>query len=168
MLLYLLDKNIARRTIEALHHLPYLSPEERLILQVWRNLQLGQAHLFVPMATINLLQPFAHMLEVRTFMVLVEPLESGRYLKRWARRLREHHFTREDALVLALATYGTNADGNILGVDGLITLDQPLINNFNTHRPRLQRRLSAMTRQLSDPYRRATLPTLLHPKELLG
>ena len=164
---YLLDKNVARRTIEALYHLSNLSLEERLVLQVWRDLQIEQVNLFVPIATINLLQPFTHLIEVRTFLDTVEPMESGRYLKRWARRLREYNFTREDALVLALAIYGTNTASDILGVDGLITFDQPLINNFNTHRPQLQRRLSAMTRQLSTPYCHAILPRLLHPRELL-
>lgn len=167
MPLYLLDKNVTRRTIEALYHLPTLSAEERLVLQLWRQLQTEQARLFVPSATINVLQQFAHLLEVRTFLATVELLDSGRYLKRWARRLRDdHQFSREDALILALATYGTTFAGDILGVDGLITLDQPLINNFHAQRFVLRRRLSAMTRQLTEPYRRATLPRLFHPKEL--
>jgi hypothetical protein len=94
-------------------------------------------------------------------------LESGRYLKRWARRLQEHNFTREDALILALTTYGTTAAGDILGVDGLITLDQPFINNFRMQQAILERRLLAMTRQLAEPYHRATLPVLLHPADLV-
>ncbi len=84
-------------------------------------------------------------------------------MKRWARRLREYGFTREDALALALATYGTDSTGDILGIETLITLDQPLLNNFQTHRAELQSRLTAMTDQLPTPYCHATLPTVQHP-----
>jgi hypothetical protein len=167
MPLYLLDKNISRRTIEALYHLNNLSVEEVVVLKLWHQLQIEQSRLFVPKGTVNTLQRFVHLLEVRVFLATVEPLESGRYLKRWARRLREHSFTPEDALILALATYGTTTTADILGVDGLITLDQPFINNFHTQQAILQKRLSAMTRQLAEPYRNATLPVMLHPEELV-
>jgi hypothetical protein len=165
---YLLDKSVARRIIEALHHLDNLSYEEELVLELWRHLQDEQARLFIPTGVVNILQRFAHLLEVHTFLAAVEPLESGRYLKRWARRLRRYNFTREDALVLALATYGTDMDGDIMGVDWLITLDRPFIQNFETRRAELQIRLRAMTAQLQAPYRHATLPKVLHPEEKVG
>lgn len=167
MPLYLLDKNVARRTIEALYHLDNLSTEEILVLELWHQLQLEQSRLFVPVGAVNILQRMAHLLEVRTFLATVEPLESGRYLKRWSRRLREHGFTREDALILALGTFGTTAVADILGVDSLITLDQPFINNFRLQQATLTRRLLAMTRQLTEPYRRAKLPMIIHPTELV-
>jgi hypothetical protein len=166
MPLYLLDKNISRRAIEALYHLDNLSVGEVLVLRLWRQLQTEQSRLFVPVGTVNILRQFAHLREVRTFLASVIPLESGRYLKRWARRLREHGFTREDALILALCTYGTTTTTDILGVDGLITLDQPLINNFRMQEVIVQKRLSAMTHQLSEPYYRATLPNVIHPEEI--
>src|SRR5688500_2041656 len=99
MPLYLLDKNIARRTIEALYHLDNPSLEELVILNLWRQLQTESSRLFIPASALNILQRFIHLLEVRAFLATVEPLESGRYTKRWARRLREHSFTREDALI---------------------------------------------------------------------
>ena len=163
----LLDKSVARRIIEALYHLDNLSYEEEVVLEQWRQLQAERARLFIPVGAVNILQRFAHMLEIRTFLATVEPLQSGRYLKRWAQRLRQHNFTREDALVLALATYGTDTQGDILGVKTLVTLDQPLIRNFETQQPRLQARLNAMTRQLPPPYRHATLPEVLHPINLI-
>jgi hypothetical protein len=164
---YLLDKSVARRIVEALHHLDRLSYEEELVLELWRQLQDEQALLFIPTGVVNILQRFAHLVEIRTFLAAVESLESGRYLKRWARRLRRYNFAPEDALVLALATYGTDMDGNIMGVDSLITLDRPLLRNFQTHRAELQTRLRAMTSQLKAPYRHATLPKVLHPEEML-
>lgn len=163
---YLLDKNVARRIIEALHHLDPLSSEEEIVLDLWRQFQAEEARLFIPMGAMNILQPLAHLIEVRTFSATVEPMETGRYVKRWARRLREHGFTREDALVLALATYGTDSTGNILGVDALISLDQPFLTNFRRRQKELQARLSAMTKQLPAPYHRARLPIMQHPKDM--
>jgi len=163
----LLDKNVARRIIEALYHLDDLSPEEELVLGLWRQLQTEGARLFIPSGALYILRRFEHLIEVRTFLAIVEPLESARYVKRWARRLRECGFTPEDALVLALATYGTDSTGDILGIDTLITLDQHLLNNFQTHRAELQSRLTAMTNQLLMPYSHATLPIVQHPEELL-
>jgi hypothetical protein len=164
---YLLDKSVARRIVEALHHLDNLSYEEELVLELWRQLQDEQARLFIPTGVVNILQRFAHLVEVYTFLAAVEPLESGRYLKRWARRLRRYNFTREDAFVLAMATYGTDVNGGIMGVDRLITLDRPLLHNFQTHRTQLQLRLRAMTGQLQEPYQHATLPRVLHPEEMV-
>ena len=159
----LLDKNVARRIVEALYHLDNLSLEEELVLGLWRRLQAEGTRLFIPIGALHILRRFEQLVEVRTFLATVEPLESARYVKRWARRLREYGFTREDALVLALATYGTDSTGDILGVETLITLDQPILNNFQTHRAELQSRLTAMTDQLPTPYCHATLPTVQHP-----
>jgi len=164
---HLLDKSVARRMIEALHHLNVLSFEEEMVLDLWRQLETEKTRLFVPVAAMNILRRFAHLVEVRTFLAAVEPLGSGRYLRRWAHRLREHGFTREDALILALATFGTDSAGTILGVDVLITLDRPFLNNFQAHQAKLQIRLLAMTRQLLMPYHRATLPLVLHPEQIL-
>ena len=135
---------------------------------MWRQLQAEGARLFIPIGAANILQRFAHFIEVRAFLTTVETLGSGRYLKRWGRRLHQHGFTREDALVLALATYGTDSEGNVRGVDVLITLDRLFLNNFRNHRAKLRTRLSAMTRQLPMPYYHATLPTLLHPEKLVS
>lgn len=164
---YLLDKNVARRIIEALYHLNDLSDEELLVLEIWHQLQTVDANLFVPVGAINILQHYKHLLEVRTFLATVQPLHTGRYLKRWAGRLRQHRFTREDALILALGTYGTDNEGRILGAYGLITLDKPFIRNFQSQQKILETRLKAMTSQLQSPYRHATLPQVLHSKEIV-
>ncbi len=163
---YLLDKNVARRIIEALHHLDRLSFEEEMVLGLWRQLQAEEARLFIPAGVVNILQPLAHLIEVRTFLATVEPMETGRYVKRWTRRLREHGFTREDAPVLALATYGTDPAANMLGVDVLISPDRPFLTNFQERQGELQARLAAMTNQLPAPYNRARLPIMQHPKDI--
>ncbi len=164
---YLLDKSIVREIVEALHHVEHLSFGERVALETWRRLRSERARLFVSIEAVHILERFEQFLEVRVFLATVAPMESGRYLKRWARRLRGHGFTREDAHVLALATFGTDEVGGMLGVDGLITLDQPFINNFHTQERVLQTRLAAMTRQLPMPYCAAVLPAVLRPEDLL-
>lgn len=164
---YLLDKNVTRRIIEALHHLGDLSFEEEMVLGLWRQLQAEETRLFIPVGVVNILRHLAHLIEVRTFLVTVESMETGWYVKRWARRLREHGFTREDALVLALATYGTDSAGSMLGVDVLISLDQPFLSNFQNHQGALRARLAAMTAQLPGPYNRARLPIMRHPKDIV-
>jgi len=163
---YLLDKSIARAIVESLYHYEHPSAREIEALATWRRGRLERARLFVPVEAVHILMRFEQFLEVRVFLATVEPLESGRYLKRWARRLREHGFAREDAHVLALATFGTDRVGGLLGVEGLITLDQPFVNNFRNHERALRTRLSAMTHQLSAPYRDAALPIVLRLEEL--
>ena len=75
---HLLDKSVARRMIEALHHLDVLSFEEEMVLDLWRQLETEKTRLFVPVAAMNILRRFAHLVEVRTFLAAVEPLGSGR------------------------------------------------------------------------------------------
>jgi hypothetical protein len=60
---------------------------------------------------------------VQTFLAYVEVMQAGRYFKRWTRRLQEHGFTREDAKILGLGTFGTDEAGEILGVQAIIILD---------------------------------------------
>jgi hypothetical protein len=121
--------------------------------------------MFVSEETANILGRFFARREVRLFLDTVETMYAGKYFKRWARRLREYSFTREDAKVLGLATYGTDAAGEILGVEVIVTFDQSLINNYKVQRPALGRRLQAMTAQLSLPFRDAGLPEVVHPIE---
>lgn len=49
--------------------------------------------------------------EVRDFLDEVEVIRVGRYARRWATRLREYGFTREDAAVFSLGTFGTDLAG---------------------------------------------------------
>ena len=67
---------------------------------------------------------------IRFFLARTEVAQSTRYFKRWARRLRDYGFTKEDAEVLALATFGTNQNADILGMHVVATFDQPMINQW--------------------------------------
>jgi hypothetical protein len=71
--------------------------------------------------------------------------------------------SREDAAIIALATFGTNSTGTILGVHQVVTYDQAMITGYVNHLPTLQRRLKAMTSQLPAPFHQAALPELTTP-----
>lgn len=62
-------------------------------------------------------------------------------------------------------TYGTDAAGEILGVEVIVTFDQSFINNYEVQRRALERRLRAMAAQLPPPFREAGLPDVMQPIE---
>ena len=164
----LLDKSVTRRMVEGLCRLEQLTSNERLVLNLWYRLYVRSVRVFVPVGVINILQKFKHISEVNAFLAQVEPLWPTKYMKRWARRLRQYGFTREDALILALATYGTDYEGKSLGVGILVTMDESFIRNFLAHQEELRARLTSMTSRLLPPYSYARLPEVLHPRELLN
>ncbi len=74
---YLLDKSVARRILEGLA-------------------RVRRRQLLYPEQVACLTLLYAE----------VEVIQVTRYTRRWARRLREHGFTREDAVILSLGTFG--------------------------------------------------------------
>jgi len=164
---YLLDKNVVRRIVEGLTHPDELADEEVTAIALWRALRQSKSRMFVSAETANIMGRFSTWREIRLFLDTVEIMNAGKYFKRWARRLREYGFTQEDAKVLGLATYGTDAAGEILGVGVMVTFDRSLINNYEVQRAALERHLQAMTAQLSLPFRDVGLPEVMHPIEAL-
>ena len=120
---YLLDKNVVRRIVEGLTHPDRLTDEEATAIALWRALRRSRNRMFISAETANIMGRFSTWREIRLFLDTVETMYAGRYFKRWARRLREYGFTREDAKVLGLATYGTDAAGEVLGVEVIVTFD---------------------------------------------
>lgn len=96
----------------------------------------------------------------------VKVITPARYFKRWARRLRDYGFTKEDAAILALASFGTNEARNILGTDIIATFDQPMINQWSVRHSAIEARLEAMQNDVSVPYSLAKLPQVLHPEQI--
>lgn len=167
---YLLDKNVVRKTIAALVKVQVgrgLTQEENDALTLLQEARKEALHLFIAPEAFNLLQRFTGQAEVDLFLELVEVMQAGRYFKRWARRLRGYGFTYEDAKVLSLGTFGTRETEDLLGVNAIITIDQPFINNYQTRLDVLQERLEAMTVNLSSPFCNAGLPALMQPAIVL-
>lgn len=168
---YLLDKNVVRRTIEGIVQAQRgeLVRQDRaacLVLLYAAAQQRVKA--YITPQSFHVLERLTKVPEVIDFLTEVDVIQVGRYTRRWGRRLREHGFTREDAVVLSLGSFGTSRTGDILGMDAVVTLDIPFINNFYVQQPVLERRLAAMTNQLKSPYMRVTLPYLWHVSTALA
>jgi hypothetical protein len=103
---------------------------------------------------------------IHPFLNQVEVALPTRYFKRWVRRLCDHGFTREDAAVLALATFGTDKQGATLGMEFVATYDRPMIQHWSGQGEAIQERLVAMRRNLPSPYDNATLPRVLSPEQI--
>jgi hypothetical protein len=158
----LLDKNVARKILQALKKNAEgtaLDASEQIALDTLRTEQLAGKRLFILPATDNILSLlFGTREEVRFLKDRVEVIISGRYYKRWARRLQDVGFTREDAHVLSFGTFGTDEQASFVGVDEVLTFDKPLVNLFEEKQKRIQEKLEAMKRHLAPPYDDARLP----------
>ena len=166
---YLLDKGVARRFVEGLGNFARgirLTDEQQDAVAV---LELADENaLFMSDETWNLLM--ARRVPrwiISVISARVEHLVQLRYQRRWRRRLRQTFgFEREDAHQLALATFGSDTQGLILGVDVLVTFDKRLINRFYAHLPQIETKLHRMTSHLLLPYSQAILPELATPGEI--
>ena len=165
---FLLDKNVVRRAIGGLRRISSPSPEEATVLEFMFCAQAINAQLFISQETVNLLKRYASHREAQFLLSLTRVLLAAPYFRRWARRVREEGFTREDAKVLGLATFGTTETGEVLGVETIVTLDRPLTHHYTSTLPTLQRKLAAMATDLQAPFCYASLPKLRTPREALS
>lgn len=135
-------------------------------MSFWRTAEERGSVLYISPASYSILRRLSEFDEVRLLLNAVGVLLPVRYHARWARRVRETTgLSREDAALIALATFGTDEASSILGVRYFVTHDQALIAGCRMHASSLQRRLSAMSVQLSAPYHRAVLPEIRSPEE---
>ncbi|MBM4460171.1 MAG: hypothetical protein FJ011_20810 [Chloroflexi bacterium] len=170
-LAWLLDKSVVRRAAEGISASLAAAPltvEQSLALRLLRRGAQTSALVLITPETANILLHRAQLLAVRLLLNDVTPIRRGRYFSRWARRLRESGFTREDALVLSYGTFGLSSNGLILGVSAVVTFDRPMIHNFEAQQAKVFRRLTAMAAQLPSPYSDAALPRVLTPDDLLA
>jgi len=170
----LLDKVVARRGLEGLLTLAEgrdLTEEELWTIDLLQRARGQDIQLFVTGGTVNILNQLEalprYSAVVAAFLRRTEVAQPTRYFKRWARRLREFGFTREDAHILALASFGTSRRKDVLGMHFVATFDQPLINQWTLQQNKIGERLEAMRRDLRPPYDRVTLPQVLRPEEIL-
>ncbi len=165
---YLLDKNIIRYAVSAFvygYH-RQLNPFETQSITFIQQSQKEDSELFISPASANILRRISYP-EAQWFINYTTTLVPSKYFTRWARRVRDTSgLTRDDAAMIALATFGTVPAGTILGVNALVTFDQAMMNAFNTHQVTLVTRLQRMARQLQAPYRYAKLPDVLSPEAL--
>jgi hypothetical protein len=94
-------------------------------------------------------------------------LTKGHYLRRWARRLRDFGFGREDSVILAYGSFGVDVQRQTFGAEVILSADQPLLRRFHEQYDHITRRFRRMTCQLALPYRLAQVPTVMSPEEML-
>ncbi|HFD38319.1 MAG TPA: hypothetical protein ENJ31_00490 [Anaerolineae bacterium] len=164
----LLDKNVIRRYLDGVIALVQdiaLSDEEKYAVLLVHRARQRKQQLFLSVEAFNLLLVHRQIAPAETMMLLkrTDVLHPGRYCRRWARRLRGRTFSREDAKVLALGTFGTDEAGTILGVHIVATYDRPLLAKWTQERDEIADHLQAMTENLPFPFARAGLPDVLRP-----
>jgi hypothetical protein len=167
---YLLDKNISRYALTGLRyrHLRPLSPPEKGALSFWHLANLHQTMIFISYSSFEVLRRMPYS-EAHLLLDDSEVLWPTRYHTRWARRIQQvTGLTREDAAVIALATFGTTSFGDLLGAHWVLTYDRAMINGYLSQLSTLERRLQAMAAQLSPPFNQVTLPRLATPDEILS
>lgn len=123
--------------------------------------------LYVTPQLLHILQRPANISLASVLLPDLHLLTAGRYLRRWARRLREAGVSREDALIVSYASFGVDEQTETFGVDAVLTTDAALKVHYETNLDRLTARFQRMTSQLKTPYRNAHLPTLLTPEEFI-
>ncbi|MFN2108674.1 MAG: hypothetical protein ACK2UI_03345 [Anaerolineae bacterium] len=171
----LLDKVVARYTLTGLLKLAEdnagITREELFSLELFARAASSTLRLFVTPASMRVLQRLAglsrYAVIVRRFREGVDVAFPTQYYKRWTRRLRSCGFAREDAAVLALATFGTDEEATILGMHFVATYDQPLINNWTVQEEILRTRLETMQHDIPVPYCDALLPKVLRPEQIV-
>ncbi len=167
----LLDKVVARCMVEGLLKLAEkreLNDDELFALDLYHRANVQAIELFIAPPTAQVLRRLQDLPRygtiIRLFLASAQGALPARYFVRWARRLRDFGFTPEDAAVLALATFGTDKSGAILGMESVVTLDQPMIQNWMARRPAIRQRLTAMQQDLPSPYCDAPLPQVQRPE----
>jgi hypothetical protein len=171
----LLDKVTSRYALQGLLKLAEnrdLTDEELFTLDLFARASSQNIRLFIPPSTAQVLQKITQLPRysaiIQLFLDQVEIAFPSHYFKRWTRRLRDCHFTREDAAILALATFGTNTNGTVLSMHVVATYDQPMVNNWFMQQTRIQERFAAMQKDIPMPYSQALLPEVLHPEHIIG
>jgi hypothetical protein len=166
----LLDKVTARFSVQGLLKLAEgreLTEEELLSIDLLARSEPPTTRLFIAPPSANVARSLARMPRYSGvtlfFFGKVEVARPAYYFKRWARRLRDFGFAREDAAILALATFGTDEEETILGMDFVATYDQRMIRHWSGQREAIQARLAAMRRDIPPPYSHAILPQVERP-----
>jgi hypothetical protein len=163
----LLDKGVVRRAIEGWTR---KAAGRSLLLDQEKAVELLMTCPFELCISIELCHILTHIVKVPQASLILEHtivLFPTRYHRRWARRLRELNFTREDAKILACGSFATDERKEILGVNFIVTCDQALRNKYELDLPKIERQFLAMRERLRPPYTRAALPRLLTLEEFL-
>jgi hypothetical protein len=165
----LLDKNVIRRVYErrvrlALGQAPTLLQAEAA--NAYDRLCALANQLYITEETANILQRRPAVF-ASPFLADTQTLTKARYLRRWARRLRELSFSPEDAIVVAYASFGVDLKTHAIGAQLIVTGDLKLIAHFNVKQEEIRVRFEDMISSLPPPYQTLTLPKIMTPTDIL-
>ena len=169
-LVWLLDKNVARRATEGIAAAlaaRALTSEQSQVIRLIVSGKQSNALLAITPETANILERRQANLSIQLFLAQVSVWRRGRYFSRWARRLREHGFSPKDAAVLSYGACGLDESGHIIGATHIVTFDRPFLERFQAQSRTLERRLKAMTSHLPEPYNLIVLPEMIYPGQAL-
>lgn len=159
----LFDKGVIRRVYERRVRLAL--GEQPTLLQVeaanaYARIATITDRLYITEQTYNILK-----LRTESFAapILAETcaLKKARYLRRWARRIKDFGFSPEDAIVLAYGSFGVHPKSPTVGVDAIITTDIGLAENYNRRYFAIEGRFRDMVLNLSEFYGALTLPQVV-------
>lgn len=166
----LFDKGVIRRVYE--RRVRLLTGQPPTLLQV----EASNAYARVLSLTNSLwiTEQTANVLKLRTpaitgsLLADCRPFRKGRYLRRWARRLRDFGFSPEDAVVVAYGSLGVSRDSKQIGAETIITADLKLAKRFEINFGEIEQRFRDMVLALSDAYATLTLPRVLTTTDVLS
>ena len=159
----LLDKGVARRIYEfQLRFAKKAQPTQPQIdaVRLFKRLQAVAAQIYITQESANVLR-LRQPQYAQAILNSTITLRKGRYLRRWARRLRSFVFSREDACVIAYATFGLDEYSQLPRLEALVTTDLRMINNFNEQHAKIKLRFERMICHLPEPYVSLRLPEVM-------
>lgn len=159
----LFDKGVIRRVYErrarlAQGHQPTSLQNEAADVYNLINTIAERLYITQPTANVLRLRPPQHAAAILND---TRVLRKGRYLRRWARRLRDFNFSREDAMLIAHGSFGADIDFLLVGVEVIVTNDLKLVNNFKAQYANIEDRFKRMIFNLPDPYQSLKLPEVI-------
>jgi hypothetical protein len=165
----LLDKGVVRRVYEARVRLALGQPptlQQAEAVNVWSRLRALDTSMSITEQTAHILQRRSPLFAT-ALLAQTRTLQKGRYLRRWARRLRDVGFSPEDAIMLAYGSFGLDLHAQRIGVEAVITNDLKLKTNFTARFLTIRDSFENMVTQLPEPYRESTLPRVVATAEVL-
>lgn len=166
----LLDKGVVRRTYESRVRAVLGKPPTPLQAEA-ANVY---ARLLAAGIRPSITEQTAHILALRppvlagVLLQQTQTLRKARYLRRWARRLRDFGFSPEDAVIIAYGSFGLALDTGQVGVEVIITNDHHLATNYRTRYAEINERFEAMVNSLAEPYQSLKLPHIITMTEALA
>lgn len=136
-------------------------------MRLFNHLQAVAAHIYITQESANILR-LRQPQYAKAILNSTVTLRKGRYLRRWARRLRSLAFSREDTCIIAYASFGLDERSQIPNIEALVTNDFRLVNNFGSQYSKVKDRFEKMVINLPDPYLKLKIPAVLTTRTALA